>query len=626
LRPLFQWTGLTGHSQSSATPQAETPKDLARRLLSASHGDIGNALRRIVLESPDAETSDMRADVQALRDELAAMIEHHPKFRDILGIRNPDRRTFHHTPPSPARLINTRFGQETGKTLQTLAHVATLPIREARAERALRQLEDWDSEDADQGESPSDVARFETLVILMENLAGMPHTLQERTARLMKSLLQKLPEEHKPGLHEASSKLPQSSSETIAELRTLIEQTQRDAQKARAAADDRRNRQRLLPSRATTSTAGTSAADANRSEAGPAEGSDTDQRLITYILNSGKAVADAAAACNEQNDFAGLHREAKVLTRAAVQRGIAVKVLNPELGTFLLEYEGVVRHCLMAHTDLTPRSARMLTMYKLNTGAFLRERGIRVPRQHVITSDRTAALEFMNSCKHKSVVVKPDFGLEGRGVSVDVGEKDLDRAIAYARAAAAELGKSDRLFMEEFHLGEDWRIVVIDYKVVAAVIRTPARVEGDDVSTIRMLIEQANLKLAAERDGEGLIPIDDETARCLALQGMDYDSVPGPKEVVQVRKNANTSTGGTKRDVTKELDPVLKQMFERAALEMKIPVAGYDAIVQSADDHVTIEVNNCPSLIYHEAAQPVEDWLNLLYPSSRDPRTQAQHA
>ena len=61
--------------------------------------------------------------------------------------------------------------------------------------------------------------------------------------------------------------------------------------------------------------------------------------------------------------------------------------------------------------------------------------------------------------------------------------QDVKRAIAEAREI------SDRVLVEDCFDGQDLRLVVIDYQVVAAAVRRPPCVVGDGQSTIRALIE-----------------------------------------------------------------------------------------------------------------------------------------
>ena len=49
-----------------------------------------------------------------------------------------------------------------------------------------------------------------------------------------------------------------------------------------------------------------------------------------------------------------------------------------------------------------------------------------------------------------------------------------------------------RVIVERYITGEDYRLLVINYKLVAAAKRTPAHVIGDGISTVRELVDKVN--------------------------------------------------------------------------------------------------------------------------------------
>src|SRR5690606_40604585 len=67
-------------------------------------------------------------------------------------------------------------------------------------------------------------------------------------------------------------------------------------------------------------------------------------------------------------------------------------------------------------------------------------------------------------------------------------EEELEQAIANARAF------DQQVLLESFHEGQDLRVLVIGYEVVAAALRHPAEVIGDGQRTIRELIEAQDRK------------------------------------------------------------------------------------------------------------------------------------
>jgi GNAT-family acetyltransferase (TIGR03103 family) len=314
----------------------------------------------------------------------------------------------------------------------------------------------------------------------------------------------------------------------------------------------------------------------------------------------------------ETTDFAGLNPYARLIVDEARRRGISVEVLDAAAGIFKLRHAGHEMLCRESLTELTGGVAMTWCQDKVLTSRRLSSIGLPVPRQQVATDAETNAA-FLRECG--SVVVKPALGEQGKGISVDVRSED-HLAEAVERAAA----EGGHVVLEEFCQGQDLRIVVIGYKVVAAAIRKPAEIVGDGISTVAQLIERQSTRRAAATGGESRIPVDAETERCLAGQGLAYDSVPDNGQAVKVRKTANLHTGGTIHDVTAELHPVLRDAAETAARVLRIPVVGLDFLAPApdSDQYVIIEANERPGLANHDPQPTAQRFIDLLFPFTRE--------
>jgi GNAT-family acetyltransferase (TIGR03103 family) len=236
--------------------------------------------------------------------------------------------------------------------------------------------------------------------------------------------------------------------------------------------------------------------------------------------------------------------------------------------------------------------------------------GVRVPEQ-VDAGEKEAIAAFLE--RHGAVVVKPARGEQGRGVSVGLSASaEIDAAVAEAQRI------SDRVVIEEMVEGDDLRLIVIDYKVVAAAVRRPARIIGDGVNTIRKLIEAQSRRRAAATGGESRIPLDGETERCLHGAGYGLNDVLEEGKEMAVRKTANLHTGGTIHDVTEETHPTLIKAAVDAARAIGIPVTGIDFVIRSPrePDYAFIEANERPGLANHEPQPTAERFIDLLFPLS----------
>lgn len=305
-----------------------------------------------------------------------------------------------------------------------------------------------------------------------------------------------------------------------------------------------------------------------------------------------------------------LNPYARIIVDEARRRGISVEIVDAVAGIFKLRHVGHEMLCRESLTELTGGVAMTWCQDKVLTLRRLASVGLRVPQQRT-AGDTDADLAFLR--EHGAIVVKPALGEQGRGISVGVRTHDeLDQAIERARK------EGGHIVLEQLCEGQDLRIVVIGYKVVAAAIRRPAEVTGDGQSPMAQLIERQSARRAAATGGESRIPTDAETLRCLAEQGLNMESVPGDGQRVQVRKTANLHTGGTIHDVTAQLHPTLRSAAESAARALRIPVVGLDFLVPALDqeDYVIIEANERPGLANHEPQPTAQRFVDLLFPYS----------
>lgn len=239
------------------------------------------------------------------------------------------------------------------------------------------------------------------------------------------------------------------------------------------------------------------------------------------------------------NDVPGpqLNPYAQIIVDEAARRGIRVDVLDAGHGYFRLTHGARSITCRESLSELTSAIAMSRCQDKRVTSKLLAEADLRVPEQREADgSDADRA--FLK--RHKAVVVKPADGEQGAGISVDVRRlRDLRAAIKRARA------EDETVLIEEYCPGEDLRIVVIGFKVVAAALRRPPEIVGDGNATIRALIEKFSRRRSAATQGESRVPLDGETERCVAQAGHKLDDVLPAGQRLQVRKTANLHTGGT---------------------------------------------------------------------------------
>lgn len=333
------------------------------------------------------------------------------------------------------------------------------------------------------------------------------------------------------------------------------------------------------------------------------------RRLPFFSVKSKNSINEALFAGPELDSQ--LNPYAQIIVKEARRRGIQVDIIDAQGGFFRLKHGGVTVRCRESLTEHTSAVAMAICADKAVTRRVVEAAGIRVPAQISASVDRKELAAFLDS--HGSVVVKPAIGEQGKGISVGL------TTLADTEAAIAQAGMlSDDVLVEQCFEGKDLRLVVINFRVVAAAIRLPPMVVGNGRQTVGDLIKAQSRRRAAATNGESCIPLDAETERTIASAGYSLDSVLPDRESLTVRKTANLHTGGTIHDVTDTTHPTLVAAAIKAARAIDIPVTGIDFMVKSADesDYVFIEANERPGLANHEPQPTVERFVDLLFPLS----------
>jgi len=259
------------------------------------------------------------------------------------------------------------------------------------------------------------------------------------------------------------------------------------------------------------------------------------------------------------------------------------------------------RRILAAETDRTGAIAEFIAQDKELTRLFLASVGVPVPGgrpAHSAEDAWTAAQEI-----GVPVVVKPQDGNQGRGVATNLTTRE--QILAAYEAARQE---SSQVIVEKYAHGNDYRLLVIGGRLVAAARREPAQVTGDGAHTIQELIDRVNQDpRRSDHHATVLskIRLDAVALGVLKDQGYAPDSVPPAGAVVLIRRNANLSTGGTAIDVTERVHPEVAHRAIDAARMVGLDIAGVDVVAQDIskplEDQggVIVEVNAAPGLRMH---------------------------
>ncbi len=228
------------------------------------------------------------------------------------------------------------------------------------------------------------------------------------------------------------------------------------------------------------------------------------------------------------------------------------------------------------------------------------------------------------------IVVKPVDAHQGIGATIN--PKSVEEAFV-AFEAAREY--SDRVIVERYIEGNDYRMLVINHQFAAAARRIPAHVIGDGRSTLQQLIEQVNQDPRRGFGHEKMlteIKVDAMTQRLLERAGYTLEAVLPRGQTFYLKTTANLSTGGISEDVTDTVHPTNIFIAERVSKFIGLDICGIDVVAPNLSEPIQqsggaiIEVNGAPGFRMHlsptrgkprNVAKPV---IDMLFPTGQSGR------
>jgi len=313
-------------------------------------------------------------------------------------------------------------------------------------------------------------------------------------------------------------------------------------------------------------------------------------------------LAPALAELQETAEDYAIGTSTGAVVNAAKKRGIPALRITDEANLFQLGWGSKQKRLQATITGATNSIAVGIASDKQLTKTLLEQAGVPVPGGSTVT--RLEDAQRVARRLGRPATIKPLDANQGKGVTTTcTTPEEVERAFEHARRHGRHV------IVEEFLAGRDYRVLVTGGKIAAASWRRPPNVTGDGSSTVRELVEVEN-RNPARGDGHTniltRIPLDDLAAQTLAKQGYGFDSIVPAGVSVDLRGNANLSTGGTAEDVTDLLPEETREICIRAARTIGLDVAGIDVICQDIAQPLReqnggiIEVNAAPGIRMHQ--------------------------
>lgn len=315
-------------------------------------------------------------------------------------------------------------------------------------------------------------------------------------------------------------------------------------------------------------------------------------------------------------------------TGSIVEEAVSRKIPWIRLGTNSLVQLGYGVNQQRFQATITGNTSSIAVDIACNkelTKRMLHEAAIPVPIGDLVINEEQ--LESVIRKIEYPVVIKPLDGNHGKGSSINVNDWEVAKiGLEHAQKY------SNKVIVEKYITGYDFRVLVINNKMVAAARRVPAHVVGDGEMNLQQLIDKENQDPRRGYGHENVlteIAIDKDTSELLDKLNYTLETVPQKGEVVYLKSTANLSTGGTSIDVTDMVHPENITMAERISKIIGLDVCGIDIMAENLTQPLKesggaiIEVNAAPGFRMHLApseglprnvAAPVVD---MLYPQGK---------
>ena len=300
---------------------------------------------------------------------------------------------------------------------------------------------------------------------------------------------------------------------------------------------------------------------------------------------------------------------AEMLERLAPLVGARV-VLEPEwrIAGQIIFADGRKRYFRYNTLDLNPVGASDIAKDKDYATFFMREMGYSTIPGKTFFSDHWC--EAIDSKRNISsalrwaaregfpLIAKPNSGTHGSNVFLTQTPRELERALK-------RIFKHDKIALVQ-HLvtGRDYRVVVLDDRVISAYERVPLNVTGDGRATIEQLLAKKQRGFTiGSRDTR--IRLDDpRIANKLKHLRLSLESVLPKGERVFLLDNANLSSGGDAIDVTEKIHPGFKDLAVRLTRDMGLRLCGVDIMTEgdireAPTTYHILEINAAPGLDHY---------------------------
>lgn len=272
-----------------------------------------------------------------------------------------------------------------------------------------------------------------------------------------------------------------------------------------------------------------------------------------------------------------------LMRELCTEMGIELKKLSYDW-ILQLTKDGKVRHITGNRFDINPEAGGTIACDKYSTYEVLKSQNVPVVEHKMVfnplmkgrhVSDDGVSLTVIKEfLKNGCLVVKPNKGSEGNGVSLCRTLKETEKAIQKLFKIHSSVS-----ICPFYNIKTEYRTFYLNGKIHLIYGKTKPFVVGDGKSTMGELIEQLNLQnKAVVKDN---------------LKAIDLTYVPKDQEKIEISWKHNLSGGALPTVLEKgELYDEIEKVAIQAGKAMNMNFATIDVIQTSDDELYVLEVNS----------------------------------
>lgn len=291
-----------------------------------------------------------------------------------------------------------------------------------------------------------------------------------------------------------------------------------------------------------------------------------------------------------------------IIKRIVEEMGGKIVEVIPERACFYAVFGEkkilLTRKFAISRSSILPTGAA--SRFKDLTYRLLKDKNLPTPESFCVYKknfDEKQALGMLEQMKYP-IIIKDAGGSNSRGIFPNIGNSK-DALIILKR----EIKNYRALLMQTMIFGKEYRLLVLDKKIIGALEMIPPYIMGNGKDKIEYLIQKK------QNDTEKRTKIDKNLKLILKEQGMELDSVIPAGKKIFIRKNSSLAEGGKVKDVTENINPNIEKIVVEATKTVGRYLAGIDVICDDVSKSPQeqsfgiLEINGKPDLYIHYLSQ-----------------------